>query len=128
MHERHDERKTRVHLTESLNTANLCSTSPQGDAANQTEPTEIADSNISQNSIADNVTGSKAPRCRSIKAPQATLPKFYGNAEDFSEFWAIFETIVHKSKELEVMEKILLLKESLRGKAQYSVKGIQLVP
>ncbi|KHJ86836.1 hypothetical protein OESDEN_13400 [Oesophagostomum dentatum] len=60
---------------------------------------------------------------RSIKPPQATLPKFHGNAEEFPEFWAIFETLVHKSRELDVMEKILLLKESLRGRAQTIIKG-----
>lgn len=114
-----------------LQNAQSCSTAPQEDEADETEPIETADSNISQiplDSVADNVIGSEARRCRSIKPPQATLPKFYGNVEDFSEFWAIFETLVHKSKELDVMEKILLLKESLRGKAQDSVKGIKLVP
>ena len=65
---------------------------------------------------------------RSIKPPQATLPKFYGNAEDFPEYWAIFETLVHKSKELDIMEKIMLLKESLKGRAQTSIKGIKLIP
>ncbi|KHJ96463.1 hypothetical protein OESDEN_03572 [Oesophagostomum dentatum] len=65
---------------------------------------------------------------RSIKPPQATLPKFYGNAEDFPEYWAIFDTLVHKSKELDVMEKILLLKESLKGRAQTAIKGIKLIP
>ncbi|XGW34304.1 hypothetical protein V3C99_018278 [Haemonchus contortus] len=66
--------------------------------------------------------------CRSIRPPQASLPKFHGDAEDFPEFWAVFETLVHKSNELDVMEKILLLKESLVGKAQNSIKGIRLVP
>ncbi|EYC13453.1 hypothetical protein Y032_0043g720 [Ancylostoma ceylanicum] len=54
---------------------------------------------------------------RSVKPPQASLPKFYGNPEDFSEYWAIFEALVHNSKELDVIEKILLLKESLKGRA-----------
>ncbi|KAK6762166.1 hypothetical protein RB195_023035 [Necator americanus] len=51
---------------------------------------------------------------RSIKPPQATLPKFYGNSDDFPEYWAIFEALVHNSEELDTMEKILLLKESLK--------------
>ncbi|VDL74695.1 unnamed protein product [Nippostrongylus brasiliensis] len=66
--------------------------------------------------------------CRSIRPPQAALPKFFGNAEEFPEYWAVFETLVHNSKELDTMEKILLLKESLQGKAQASIKGITLVP
>lgn len=66
--------------------------------------------------------------CRSIKPPQASLPKFYGSAEEFPEYWAIFETLVHKSRELDIMEKILLLKESLKGRAQSVIKGIRLVP
>ncbi|EYB96025.1 hypothetical protein Y032_0154g2997 [Ancylostoma ceylanicum] len=65
---------------------------------------------------------------RSIRPPQATLPKFQGYAEEFSEYWAVFETLVHKCNDLDVMEKILLLKESLRGRAQAAIKGIKLIP
>ncbi|KAK6756018.1 hypothetical protein RB195_014420 [Necator americanus] len=57
-------------------------------------------------------------RYRSIKPPQASLPKFHGDSEEFAEYWGISETLVHRSKELDVIEKILLLKESLRGRAQ----------
>ena len=64
---------------------------------------------------------------RSIKPPQVTLPNFYGNAEEFPEYWAIFETLVHKSTELDPMKKILLLEQSLKGNAQNSIKGIKLV-
>lgn len=67
-------------------------------------------------------------RYRSIKPPQASLPKFYGSVEEFPEYWAVFETLVHRSKELDIMEKILLLKESLKGRAQNIIKGIRLVP
>ncbi|XGW34059.1 hypothetical protein V3C99_018097, partial [Haemonchus contortus] len=66
--------------------------------------------------------------CRSVKPPQVSLPKFHGSAEEFPEYWAIFETLVHNSPDLAVMEKILLLKESLMGKAQNSIKGIRLIP
>ncbi|EYB90298.1 hypothetical protein Y032_0221g2542 [Ancylostoma ceylanicum] len=65
---------------------------------------------------------------RSIKPPQATLLKFYGNPDEFPEYWAVFEALVHNCNELDVMEKILLLKESLRGKAQTAIEGIKLVP
>uniref|UniRef100_A0A7I4Z626 Myb_DNA-bind_3 domain-containing protein n=1 Tax=Haemonchus contortus TaxID=6289 RepID=A0A7I4Z626_HAECO len=66
--------------------------------------------------------------CRSVKPPQVSLPKSHGSAEDFPEYWAIFEAIVHNSSDLAVMEKILLLKEGLVGKAQNSIKGIRLIP
>ncbi|KAK6742031.1 hypothetical protein RB195_009726 [Necator americanus] len=73
-------------------------------------------------------SGTAKRTLRSIKPPQATLPKFYGNSDDFPEYWAIFEALVHNSEELDIMEKILLLKESLKGRAQTAIKGIKLIP
>lgn len=64
--------------------------------------------------------------CRSIKPPQASLLSFCGNAEEFPECWAVFESLVYRNTDLE--EKILLLKEILKGRAQNSIKGIRLVP
>ncbi|KHJ87534.1 hypothetical protein OESDEN_12689 [Oesophagostomum dentatum] len=66
--------------------------------------------------------------CRSLKPKQLKLPRFYGEEEEFPEFWAIFETLVHENKVLTTVEKMLLLKDSLKGKAEVVVKGIQLVP
>ncbi|KAK6762649.1 hypothetical protein RB195_023391 [Necator americanus] len=73
-------------------------------------------------------SGTAKRTLRSIKPPQATLPKFYGNYDDFPGYWAIFEALVHNSEELDTMEKILLLKESLKGRAQTAIKGIKLIP
>ncbi|KAK6728973.1 hypothetical protein RB195_006184 [Necator americanus] len=73
-------------------------------------------------------SGTAKRTLRSIKPPQATLPKFYGNSDDFPEYWAIFEALVHNSEELDIMQKILLLKESLKGRAQTAIKGIKLIP
>lgn len=42
---------------------------------------------------------------RSIKPPQASLPKFHGQPEEFAEYWAVYETLIHKSDELDVIEK-----------------------
>ena len=98
----------------------------QNTTQNDSEPSNSRSAVTNSTIIDQNIT--EQGHCRSIKPPQATLPKFYGNAEDFPEFWAIFETLVHKSKELDVMEKILLLKERLRGRAQTVIKGIKLVP
>ncbi|KAK6009680.1 hypothetical protein OSTOST_25370, partial [Ostertagia ostertagi] len=69
-----------------------------------------------------------ARKCRVIKAPTISLPKFHGNQEEFSEFWAIFETLVHNSTEISQIEKIVLLKESLKGPAEKVIRGIQPVP
>lgn len=65
---------------------------------------------------------------RSINPPQASLPKFYGKAEEFAEYWAIFETLVHKNERLDVVEKIILLRESLKGRAKNAIQGIQPLP
>ncbi|VDL76536.1 unnamed protein product [Nippostrongylus brasiliensis] len=63
-----------------------------------------------------------------IPPPRINLPKFYGNEAEWPEFWAIYETLVHKNHTLSVIEKMILLKDSLRGKSDRAVKGIQLVP
>uniref|UniRef100_A0A7I4Z2P9 Integrase catalytic domain-containing protein n=1 Tax=Haemonchus contortus TaxID=6289 RepID=A0A7I4Z2P9_HAECO len=65
--------------------------------------------------------------CRSVKPPQVSLPKFHGGAEEFPDYWAIFETLAHNSPDLAVMEKILLLKESLVGKAPNPIKDMTLI-
>ncbi|KAK6729915.1 hypothetical protein RB195_006768 [Necator americanus] len=70
-------------------------------------------------------SGTAKRTLRSIKPLQATLPKFYGNSDDFPEYWAIFEALVHNSEELDILEKILLLKESLKGRAQTAIEGIK---
>ncbi|XGW33713.1 hypothetical protein V3C99_017834 [Haemonchus contortus] len=66
--------------------------------------------------------------CRTLKPSQLKLPRFYGDEEDFPEYWAVFRTLVHDNKVLSTLEKMLLLKDSLRGRAEIAVKGIQLVP
>lgn len=65
---------------------------------------------------------------RSINPPQASLPTFSGNAEEFAEYWAIFEAMVHNSERLDVVEKIILLRESLKGRARNAILGIQPLP
>ncbi|KAL6742934.1 hypothetical protein Aduo_016027 [Ancylostoma duodenale] len=84
---------------------------------------ENSQSSSDQYQSTDSVTS-----CNAIKPPTLMLPKFYGNEEDFPEFWAIYETLVHKSTTLSVVEKMLLLKDSLKGKSDSAIKGIQLIP
>uniref|UniRef100_A0A7I4Y857 Reverse transcriptase domain-containing protein n=1 Tax=Haemonchus contortus TaxID=6289 RepID=A0A7I4Y857_HAECO len=62
---------------------------------------------------------------RSIKPPNISLPKFYGSEEEFPEYWAVYDSLIHSSNGLSTIEKIVLLKDSLRGKAERAIKGIQ---
>ncbi|KAK6750546.1 hypothetical protein RB195_002489 [Necator americanus] len=66
--------------------------------------------------------------CRTLKPRQLSLPRFYGDEEEFPEFWAIYETLVDQSKVLSTVEKMLLLRDSLKGRAETAIKGIQLIP
>ncbi|KAL6739059.1 hypothetical protein Aduo_012548 [Ancylostoma duodenale] len=66
--------------------------------------------------------------CRTLKPSQLKLPRFHGDEEEFPEFWAIYEALVDQSKILSTVEKMLLLRDSLKGRAETTVKGIQLIP
>ncbi|EYC29821.1 hypothetical protein Y032_0005g2278 [Ancylostoma ceylanicum] len=79
------------------------------------------------NGTADHSNDSQSS-CKSIKTPVLTLPKFFGVDEDFPELWAIYETLVHNNKNLSTVEKMMCLKESLTGKSDSAIKGIQLIP
>ncbi|EYB93812.1 hypothetical protein Y032_0178g647 [Ancylostoma ceylanicum] len=81
----------------------------------------------SSNGTADHSNDSQSS-CKSIKTPVLTLPKFFGVDEDFPEFWAIYETLVHNNKNLSTVEKMMCLKESLKGKSDIAIKGTQLIP
>nr|CDJ80624.1 hypothetical protein HCOI_00098500 [Haemonchus contortus] len=69
-----------------------------------------------------------ASTVRPIPPRRVNLLLFSGNEEEFPEFWAIFETLVHENPALTVIEKMLLLEEGLQGKSDRSVRGIQLLP
>ncbi|KHJ80491.1 hypothetical protein OESDEN_19834, partial [Oesophagostomum dentatum] len=66
--------------------------------------------------------------CRTLKPKQLSLPRLWGDEEEFPEFWAIYETLVHQNKVLSTVEKMLLLRDSLKGRAEMTIKGIQLIP
>uniref|UniRef100_A0A1I7X3Q4 Helo_like_N domain-containing protein n=1 Tax=Heterorhabditis bacteriophora TaxID=37862 RepID=A0A1I7X3Q4_HETBA len=59
---------------------------------------------------------------------QIKVPEFSGKVEEWEEFWAIYEDMVHTNAELSVMEKIILLKDSLKEKPTKTIKGIQMLP
>ena len=65
---------------------------------------------------------------KSIKTPTLTLPKFFGVEDDFPEFWAIYDTLVHQNPSLSTIEKMMLLKDSLKGNSDNAIKGVQLIP
>ncbi|XGW12069.1 hypothetical protein V3C99_013053 [Haemonchus contortus] len=64
----------------------------------------------------------------SIAPPRVSVPVFTGKEEEFPEFWAVYEQLVHNNPTLSTTEKMLLLKESLQGKSDKSIRGIQLIP
>nr|CDJ97142.1 Pao retrotransposon peptidase family [Haemonchus contortus] len=63
-----------------------------------------------------------------IAPPRVSVPVFTGKEEEFPEFWAVYEHLVHNNPTLSTTEKMLLLKESLHGKSDKSIRGIQLIP
>ncbi|KAK6762191.1 hypothetical protein RB195_023052 [Necator americanus] len=66
---------------------------------------------------------------RSIRKPShMKLPRPWGDEEEFAEFWAVYETLVHQNKVLRTVEKMLLLKDSLRARAEMTIKWIQSIP
>ncbi|KAK6764905.1 hypothetical protein RB195_025010 [Necator americanus] len=56
--------------------------------------------------------------CRTLKPSQMKYPRFWGDEEELLEFWAVYETLVHQKKVLSTVEKMFLLKDSLRGRAK----------
>ncbi|KAK6763157.1 hypothetical protein RB195_023752 [Necator americanus] len=67
--------------------------------------------------------------CRTLKPrTQMKLPRFWGDEEEFPKFWAVYESLVHQNKVLSTVEKILLFKDSLRGRTEMSIKAIELIP
>ncbi|CAJ0601465.1 unnamed protein product [Cylicocyclus nassatus] len=54
-----------------------------------------------------------------------TLPWSPGR---ISGVWAVFETLIHENDELSTVEKIVHLKESLKGAAEKAIRGIKPVP
>ncbi|KAL6738103.1 hypothetical protein Aduo_011689 [Ancylostoma duodenale] len=72
--------------------------------------------------ISENSDERKEICCRTLKPKQLKLPRFYGDEEEFPEFWAVFETLVHESKVLTTVEKMLLLKDSLEEGQKWQSK------
>ncbi|KAK6749210.1 hypothetical protein RB195_001670 [Necator americanus] len=59
-----------------------------------------------------------------VKYPQLKLPHFDGQNESWEEFWDTFSLIIDQNSQLNDLEKILYLKDSIRGKAQQAIRSI----
>ncbi|RCN35484.1 hypothetical protein ANCCAN_18647 [Ancylostoma caninum] len=85
--------------------------------------TEVGESSTTSNEVIE-TSSSTNKKPRTVKPPSITLIKFYGNQEEFPEFWDIFESLMHENDELPSIEKIVLLKESLKGSAICGIKPV----
>lgn len=74
------------------------------------------------------LTGNLQSPRSSIMPPRMSFPHFAINAEEFQEYWAIFQTMVHENPSLNTVEKMIMLKESLIDKAALTIKGIRMIP
>ncbi|KAK6762833.1 hypothetical protein RB195_023512 [Necator americanus] len=59
-----------------------------------------------------------------VKYPQLKLPHFDGQNESWEEFWDTFSLIIDQNSQLNDLEKILYLKDSIRGKTQQAIRSI----
>lgn len=59
-----------------------------------------------------------------IKYPQIKLPHFDGENDSWDEFWDAYSLIVDQNAKLGELEKILYLKDAIRGKAQNAIRSI----
>uniref|UniRef100_A0A7I5E7M6 Peptidase A2 domain-containing protein n=1 Tax=Haemonchus contortus TaxID=6289 RepID=A0A7I5E7M6_HAECO len=61
-----------------------------------------------------------------IRYPQIRLPQFDGENISWEEFWDTYSLIVDENTQLGELEKILYLKDAIRGKAFNAIKSIPL--
>ncbi|CAJ0591216.1 unnamed protein product [Cylicocyclus nassatus] len=66
---------------------------------------------LSEDLLINSVVESEDMMYRTLKPKQLKIPRFYGDEEEFAEYWAIFSTL-----------------DSLKGRAVIAVKGIEMVP
>ncbi|EYC34940.1 hypothetical protein Y032_1248g3781, partial [Ancylostoma ceylanicum] len=98
---------------------------PSNECAEGTSTQCASDTNSVRATIEEGSNADSTVRTRSVKPPNISLPRFYGNQEEFPEYWAVYESLIHNSSDLSTIEKIVLLKDSLKGKAEKAIKGIQ---
>ncbi|VDO37848.1 unnamed protein product [Haemonchus placei] len=59
-----------------------------------------------------------------IRHPLMKLPQFDGENKSWEEFWVTYSLIVDQNTQLGELEKILYLKDAIRGKASNAIKSI----
>ena len=64
-------------------------------------------------------TGALYPNPLTSSSSSVTLPPFYGNEGEFGEWWQYFIQMVDRNPALLPIEKLKMLKESLRGKTKF---------
>ena len=63
--------------------------------------------------------GALCPNPLTSSSSSVTLPPFYGNEGEFGEWWQYFIQMVDRNPALLPIEKLRMLKESLRGKTKF---------
>ncbi|KAK6736395.1 hypothetical protein RB195_019213 [Necator americanus] len=78
-------------------------TATESTATEETEEGSSQNDAIWNNNSEDNSNSEKSREddedfiCRTLKPRQLSLPRFYGDEEEFPEFWAIYETLVDQT-------------------------------
>lgn len=78
------------------------------------------------NDVKTNESSSNTNKIKSAHLPSLSLPKFSGKFSDWSEFFAIFETIIHNDSELTNVEKFTHLRSCLSGQALLAIENLSL--
>uniref|UniRef100_A0A1I7WUK3 DUF148 domain-containing protein n=1 Tax=Heterorhabditis bacteriophora TaxID=37862 RepID=A0A1I7WUK3_HETBA len=63
-----------------------------------------------------------------LSSKKRPLAVFLNRFKEWEEFWATNDAMVHINIDLSVMEKIILLKDSLKEKTAKTIEGIQMLP
>ncbi|XGW34474.1 hypothetical protein V3C99_018405 [Haemonchus contortus] len=81
---------------------------------------------VSNTSYKGRSSGAATPQECNIRVRRPLLedPTFSGNYRDFSTFWSVFESLIHSDDDLSDQEKLLFLKQALKGKAASSISSI----
>lgn len=61
-----------------------------------------------------------------VKLPKINLPVFDGNIENFLDFWALFENLVHNEANIPKVQKLAYLKKPCTGEPFDRIKNLPL--
>ena len=63
---------------------------------------------------------------KTSKLDRVKLKQFYGAVEDWQAYWDIFESLVHKNPDLDLVQKFTYLSNSLHGEGKQPIKGYRI--